>query len=122
MSLLRPGVIKQHKTNFLEYIIYKSEPFECSLADEHHNRVMMNIKWPYAITRLTIHFACGLMSVLVICREEKGVVIHGTKCPYCDQVSFRNLKNFLKNHNMPGSADGAGTFVHLIVTHICYIR
>ena len=47
-------------------------------------------KWPIAITRLTTHFTCGLMSGLVICEHRKLLVIHNTKCPYWDQVSINN--------------------------------
>ena len=48
------------------------------------------LKWPYAITRLTIHFMRGLTSNLVICKFSKSMIIHDTECPYCDQVSLNN--------------------------------
>ena len=37
---------------------------------------------PYAITRLTTDFMCGLMSDLVICMLRKSIIIHDTECPY----------------------------------------
>ena len=48
------------------------------------------LKWPSAITRLTAHFMCGLMSDMVICKFRKSMVIHDTECPYWDQVSLNN--------------------------------
>ena len=48
------------------------------------------LKWPYAVTRLTAHFMCGLMSDLVICKFRKSMVIHDVECPYWDQVSLNN--------------------------------
>ena len=52
------------------------------------------IKWPFAITRLTAHITCGLMSDLeILCTSlEKSMVIHDTKCPYEDKVSFKQHK------------------------------
>ena len=47
---------------------------------------------PYAITRLTAHFMCGLMSDLVICNFRKSMIIHDTECPCWDQVSLNNTK------------------------------
>ena len=57
----------------------------------------------YAITRLTAHFMCGLMSQVSGFRFEafhlvwsgdlkfrKGMVIQDTECPYWDQVSSNN--------------------------------
>ena len=35
-----------------------------------------------AITRVTAHFICGLMSDLAICKFRKSMVIHDTECPY----------------------------------------
>ena len=48
------------------------------------------LKWPCAITRLTTHFMCGLMSDLVICKFRKSMVIHDAECPHWDQVSLDN--------------------------------
>ena len=42
------------------------------------------------ITRLTVHFMCGLMSDLLICKLIKSMAIHDTECPYWDQVSLNN--------------------------------
>ena len=50
------------------------------------------LKWPYAITRRTTHFMCGLMSDLVICKFGTSMVIHDTKCPFWDKVSQNNTK------------------------------
>ena len=47
----------------------------------------------YEITRLTAHFMCGLMSVQVICKLRKSMVIHDTKCPFWNQVSLKTLTN-----------------------------
>ena len=48
------------------------------------------LKWPYAVTRRTTHFMCGLMSDLVICKFGTSIVIHDTKCPFWDKVSQNN--------------------------------
>ena len=37
-----------------------------------HTNPLRKIKWSSAITRLTAHFVCGLMSDLVICKRWKG--------------------------------------------------
>ena len=55
-----------------------------------HTNPWGRLKWPYAITRLTSHFMCGLMSDPVICKLRKSMVIHDTKCPCRDQVSLNN--------------------------------
>ena len=57
-----------------------------------HTNPWGRLKWPYAITRLTSHFVCGLMSDLVIWKFRKSMVIlvHDTKCPYWNQVSLNN--------------------------------
>ena len=34
------------------------------------------------ITRLTTHCTCDLMPVLVICKQEKSMIMHDTKCPH----------------------------------------
>ena len=39
---------------------------------------------------LTAHVTRDLMSELVIFKLNKSVVLHDTKCLYCDQVSFNN--------------------------------
>ena len=33
---------------------------------------------------------CGMMLDLMICKFSKGMVIHGIKCPYWDQMSLNN--------------------------------
>ena len=48
--------------------------------------------WPYAITRLTVHFVHGLMSDLVIWSKEMSMVIHDTECPYWVQVWLKQHK------------------------------
>ena len=55
-----------------------------------HTNLWGKLKWPYAITRLTAHYMCGLRSDLVICKFRKCMVIHDTECPYWDQVSLNN--------------------------------
>ena len=55
-----------------------------------HTNPWGRLMWPYAITRLTAHFMCGLTSDLAICKFRKGMVIHDTECPYWDQVSLNN--------------------------------
>ena len=39
------------------------------------------------IIRLTVHFMCGLIPDLVICKFIKNMVIHDIECPHCDHVS-----------------------------------
>ena len=41
---------------------------------------LRKIKGPYAITRLTVRYTRGLMSLLMICKQ-KEMVIHDTECP-----------------------------------------
>ena len=48
------------------------------------------LKWPYAVTKRTTHFMCGLMSDLVISKFGTSIVIHDTKCPFWDKVSQNN--------------------------------
>ena len=55
-----------------------------------HTNLWGKLKWPYAISRLTAHYMCGLMSDLVICNFRKSMVMHDTECPYWDQVSLNN--------------------------------
>ena len=48
--------------------------------------------WSYAITKLTAHCMCDLMSDLIwsISKYRKSMVIYDTECPYWDQVSVNN--------------------------------
>ena len=55
-----------------------------------HTNPTGRLKWLYAITRLTGHFMCGLVSDLGICKFWKSMVIHDAECPYWDQVSLNN--------------------------------
>ena len=43
---------------------------------------LKRLKWPYAITRLTTQFMCGLMFDLVLCKFKKSMIIHDIQCPY----------------------------------------
>ena len=61
------------------------------LTHTYPHKPLRKIKWPPAITKLTTHFAYGLMSDLVIASIEKSVVIHDTECPDWDQVSLNNI-------------------------------
>ena len=56
------------------------------------------LKRPYAITRLTAHFMCGLTSDLVICKFWKSMVMHDTECPYWDQVLSNNTNSTQLTH------------------------
>ena len=60
-----------------------------------HTNIWGRLKLPYAITRLTTHFVCGLMSDLVIHKFRKRIVLYDTECPYWDQVSL-NKQNKAK--------------------------
>ena len=40
------------------------------LTHTYHTNLWGRLKWPYATTRLTIYFVCGLMSNVVICKLE----------------------------------------------------
>ena len=59
------------------------------------------LKWPYAITWLTTHLMCGLMSDLVICKFTNSMVIHGTECSYWDQLSLCNTNQTKPNQTKP---------------------
>ena len=41
------------------------------LTHTYPHKPLKKIKWPSAITMLTTHFMCGLMSDLVICKHRK---------------------------------------------------
>ena len=56
------------------------------LTHTYPHKPWRKIKWPYASSRLTTHFMCGLMSDLVICKFRKSMVMHNTECSYWDQV------------------------------------
>ena len=60
----------------------------CAISRPHfsgpihtHTNPWGRLMWPYAITRLTAHFVCGLISNLVIWKFRKSMVIHDTECP-----------------------------------------
>ena len=141
MSLLRLGVLKQHKPNLVcargsvdnrlycavdqnllltqmlgiygdvcnlsHVILYIGDKVSMLThtydSDDTNTNPRGKLKWPYAITRLTAHFVCGLMYDLVRCKFRKSMVIHDTKCPYWDQVS-------LNNTNQTSSCDFAQLF------------
>ena len=81
-------------------IAYALWPYQSSYKFININKLQLypqsnpcsSLKWPYAITRLTIHFLCGLTSDLVIFKVRKGIVMHDTECPYWYQVSLNNKK------------------------------
>ena len=53
------------------------------------------LKWSSAIIKLTAHFNCGLMSLLVISKLRKSMVMHDAKCPHWDQASLNNKQRKL---------------------------
>ena len=59
-----------------------------SMLTHTYPRERESWKWPSAITRLTVHFTCCLISDLVLCKYilKNSVVIHDTEYPYWDQV------------------------------------
>ena len=73
-------------------------------------------KWPYAITRLTAHFTCGLMSDLVICKFRKSIIIHDTECRYWDQVSLNN-KPLINVCNTESWGKQSSTTIDAICSH-----
>ena len=70
--------------------------WECKPIHTYHTYIPN--KRPYAITRLTANFMCGLISDLVICKFRKSMIIHDTKCPYWDQVSLNNTNQNQSKH------------------------
>ena len=60
------------------------------LSIHTHTNPWGRLKWPYAITRLTVHFTCGLMYALVICMQRKEYGVHDNKHPDWDWVSLNN--------------------------------
>ena len=71
------------------------------LTHTYPHKPLKKIKWRSAITRLTAHFVCGVMSDLVIWKIKKRVykVIHHSVCPNCPywhQVLSNNTKPKLK--------------------------
>ena len=67
----------------------------CMLTHTYPHKPLRKIKWPSAITRLTAHFTCGLMSDLAVCRclHRKNMVIHDIECLCWPGV--------IKQHNPP---------------------
>ena len=57
-----------------------------------HKPLRKILKRPYAITRLTAHLMCDLMSDLVTWKFRKNMVMHDTERPYWDQVPWNNTK------------------------------
>ena len=63
------------------------------------------LKYPSAITRMSVHFVCGLMSDLVICKIRKQYartcVFTDTRCQaqvVSISVSFHSMSLFVKNN------------------------
>ena len=81
----------------LEYPLNKRYNAQDMERGKDANFFHLNLKWPNAITRPTVHFMCGLMSDLVICKFRKCVVIHDPERPYWDPVSLNNT-NQPANH------------------------
>ena len=79
---------KRYPTLFLTLGEMYLIPVECVKPYIPSQTPEEDYKWPSAITRLTVHFACGLMSDLVICKHEIQYcqLVH----PYWDQVSLNN--------------------------------
>ena len=71
----------------------KVNMFACSCL---HKPLRKTLKWPCAITRPTIHFMCGLVSDLVICKVKEYDVMYKAKCSYWSQDSVNNIKCNLK--------------------------
>ena len=78
-------------------------------TDTYSHKPWGRLKWSYAVTRLTAHFMCGLVSYMVTCKFRKKVVIHDTECPYWDQVSLKN-----PNPNLNPSSFQWECIMHLI--------
>ena len=57
-----------------------------------HTNPWGRIQWLNAITMLTAHFMCGLMSDLVICKFQESMVILDTKCPYWGVINQHKPK------------------------------
>ena len=57
-----------------------------------HTNTRAGFKWPFAINRLTPHFANGLASDLVICELKVYDIVHNAECPQRDQASLNNRK------------------------------
>ena len=81
--------------------ISQEAKYSCDITAIYtHTNLRGKLKWPYAITRLTAHYMCGLRFDLVICNFRKCMVIHDTECPYWDQVSLNNT-NQTKSQDTP---------------------
>ena len=65
------------------------------LNHTYHTNPWGRLKWPYAITRLTANFMCGLISNLMIFKFRKSMVIHDTECPHWDQVLLNSTNQTL---------------------------
>ena len=90
------------------------------LSHTHPYKPWGRLKWPHAITRLTSHFTCDLLSDLVMCKQKKSMVIHDTKCPHWNQVSLNNSNTNLheaQTINLP-SLSPPGTMALLSPGHV----
>ena len=47
-----------------------------------------------AVTRLTAHLMCGVVSDLVICELREYDFVYDTKCPYWDKASLNNINSY----------------------------
>ena len=76
-----PGIsaLLSHKASMLDHL--------------YPHKLLTKIKWPSAVTRLTAHCSCGLMSDLMICQQCKEMVIHDTECPYRDKVPLNSKRS-----------------------------
>ena len=87
-----------------------------------HTNPWGRLKWPYAITRLTAHFVCGLMADLVICKSRKSMVVHDTECPYWDQVSLNNTKPNLFTEWNTFKPSKCATNINQFVQDLCALH
>ena len=47
-----------------------------------HTNPRGRLKWPSAVTRLTPHFMCALVSDRMICKLKEYDIIYDAKCPF----------------------------------------
>ena len=69
-----------------------------TLTHTYPRKPLRNPEWPYAITRLTAHFMCGLMSDLVFCKHKKEDDQTWHWMPLLNQLSLNNTNTVLALH------------------------
>ena len=78
-----------YTVSFLSYQSYHILTVSVCYPIHTHTKPWGRLKWPYAITRLTVHCTWNLVSDLVICYAKVSDTIYDAKCPHLDLAPFK---------------------------------